>query len=191
MIPCAQWEELDILDNKHIKIIFNKFYQFFNRIVCNPPFDKGIYCLKLGAQLIEQTKGMLFFILPIDFFMGSKKRKDEWQQINLEIQMCYITRRWNYYPQDSNSKEKVTMDAIWVLKYIAKPQEKSSKYHTYQVGYDDYNKAQEVSEERIRALRFIRHNRVNSNIHILTLRGGQQRIQDWRKEEEETKEENE
>ena len=77
VVPWAQWIEMDITEKHNIKIMFNKFYQYFNRIVCNPPFEKGIFCLKLASLLLEQEKGLAIFILPIDFFVGSKKRQLE------------------------------------------------------------------------------------------------------------------
>ena len=99
--------------------------------------------------------------------------------------MCFVTKRWNYYPRDPNAKQKVTIDAIWVFKYIQDPWKKSNKIFTQNINTEYFNTAQRISGEQVKNLVFKYKERYNLNIKLSFLGGRLEGIEDKRKKDDE------
>jgi hypothetical protein len=83
-------------------------------VVSNPPFELAIPFLEVAQEVIRDiSDGRIVFLLPSDFFVASKQRKEWYLKSPLYLLMKLDVGRWSYSSGDKRPKR--TGDAIFLF----------------------------------------------------------------------------
>eukprot|EP01083_Nonionella_stella_P171983 588832_1 len=113
----ATWLNCDIFSEYFIK---NYVFRCkpFDIVVSNPDFEFGFAAIYVGLLMIRgNPNAKLIFLLPMDFFNGTKIRQRLYRICNFHIEKMYSVGRWNYYKDRYfKSHPKIHCDCIYVIK---------------------------------------------------------------------------
>ena len=115
-VPQTEWYEIDLTNKSQISHIMLTHKHKYTQVISNPPWEYGFWCIWLAYQLIQQRSDcFIIILLPSDFFVATKKKRQLFKYLQINIVKQYMVGRWNYLQDIHKSSARIGTDSIFVI----------------------------------------------------------------------------